>query len=162
LRGSETPLFYAKSKSVSTTTVYISKNPDIHMKTGQYEHVMTVDPTLCKFQVTARGSPDVVATIVIDNKYDGVLGPRKLDVDLVGASHLVSKWPSRRGFRWTLNFQGKYVVKSQKNAILLNQDKLEAVFVKKIDKNVLELEVRDQISEFHVFLIAVASFVCPL
>jgi sensor histidine kinase YesM len=162
LRAGDSPVYYAKSKGFPPSAVYISRNPDIHIKNGQYDYVMTVDSAQRNFRVSQKGESDPIATIFIDNQHEDGFGPRRLDVDLMASGHLISKKPVRRGSRWTLNFHGKYVVKSQKNAILVDEEEEQVLLVKKIERHVLELEILKNLSQFNVFIIALASFVCPV
>lgn len=74
---------------------------------------------------------------------------------------LISKDPSisNQG-KYVLYFGGKLTIGSVKNTILIDEaEKFEVIGIRKIDKNSLEIDARNDYSEFIAFCVGMCSFI---
>ena len=58
--------------------------------------------------------------------------------------------------------KGKFTIKSIKNCVLVDEYDNEFVYVMKIDKETLQIDVDKEFSELMVFSIGLSSFFCKL
>ena len=62
-----------------------------------------------------------------------------------------------------LNFEGRYVIQSIKNAILFNEENgPNLLFLRKTGKNALEIEAKFDINPLFLFAIGISSFICSI
>ena len=158
-------VLYARTKSLLSNTVYISRQPDIHVSTGAYEYIMTVGRGSTEFNLSKKGAEDQLElSLAFTNDYGNrLIGPRKIDMQFWEGPHLKSRVPKQtKSGRWVLKFNGKYVVKSQKNAIMLNEENHAVILIRKIQDTVLEIETIENYTDVHLFALGIASWICPL
>lgn len=158
-------VLYARTKSLISNTVYISTDPDIHVSTGQYEYVMNVAKGSTEFSLCKKGGEDQAELFLsFNNDYGNrVLGPRKIDMQVWEGMHLKSRVPRlTKSGKWVLKFNGKYVVKSQKNAIMLNEQEHPVILIRKIQDTILEIETIEKFEVAHLFALGIASWLCPI
>jgi hypothetical protein len=75
---------------------------------------------------------------------------------------LHSKMPKNAGGgKYTLNFGGKFTKSSIRNAILIDGNEQNAIIVRKIGKEDLEVECLTGLSDFVCFGFAILSWTCP-
>lgn len=156
-------ILYAKSRGPTSNSVYISKNPDIHIKSKQYEYILLVMNHSKKFVLKEINSEEELMIILMDNDYGVEYGPRKIEIfwPKDNLKH-VSRIPKRtKKGDWTLNFGSKFVITSIKNAIILDENAKPTLIVRKVEKEKLQIEVVRKYKPIYLFAFAIASFICP-
>lgn len=63
---------------------------------------------------------------------------------------------------WQMNFKGKYVLRSIKNTILVDEQLNKLMYVRKTNKDDLDIDILVQIDEIFIFYFAISSFLCKL
>lgn len=146
-----------------TDTVYISESPSVHIKAQQYDWILRVSKGQCVFELFNKAGDDKEMYIRITNDYGKAIGPRKFQIDISPDVHLHSKVAvlSQQG-KWRLPFNGKYVVPSQKNAVILDSNDQPVILVGKIENPSLEIETIKEFTPIQLFVIGIVSFLCPI
>jgi hypothetical protein len=156
-------IYSAKSHQIHGDTVFISESPTIHIKMRQFDWVLRISKGRCVFELSRKDSQEREMHISMTNDYGKAIGPRKIEINIAPQTHLHSKVPllTPTG-KWCLPFNGKYVVRSQKNAVLLDSENHSVILIRKIESSALELETIKAFSSLHLFVIGIASFICPI
>lgn len=158
-----TSFLYAKSKGIFSSHVYISSDENFGIKEKQYEYVMKISHNKTCFQLRRGDDKNDILIMNFDNDYGKEYGPRKIIMEwpnehLKYFSRIPRKTPSGN---WELNFNGKYVLASQKNAIILDENSKPVVMVRKVQKTILQIEVIRNMDPVQLFALGIASFICP-
>lgn len=155
-------ILYAKSRGPGNNSIYISSNPDIHIKSKQYEYILSIMNHSKKYILKEVNSDEELMIIHMDNDYGIEYGPRKIKIfwPQDNLEH-VSRIPHRNRNGWSLKFGKKFVITSKKNAIILDENAKPSLLVRKIEKKVLQVEVNRKYKPIYLFAIAIASFICP-
>jgi hypothetical protein len=66
-----------------------------------------------------------------------------------------------QGGKYIINFGGKFTQRSIKNAILVDENEQNAIVVRRIGEDDLEVENVAGFSDFICFGFAIASWICP-
>jgi hypothetical protein len=157
-----TLLYSAKTRKILTDLVFISESPSVHIKAQQYDWVLRVTKGQCAFELLKKDSDEIAMSLSMTNDYEKAIGPRKIEIDIAGV-RLHSRLPVLKpNGTWCLPFSGKYVVPSQKNAVILDAEDQTVILVRKIEKISLELETIGNFSPLQMFVIGIASFICPI
>ncbi|OHT10278.1 hypothetical protein TRFO_04310 [Tritrichomonas foetus] len=157
-------LFFSKSTGLFTDHIYISTNADINIKEKKYDYVVIVSKNRTHFVLQKVDDARNLLVIDFNDEYGDEYGPRKIEIVWPETNKkLISRIPKRSASgSWQLNFSGKYVLLSQKNAIMLDENNKPVILVRKIEKQVLELEVNQHFEPIDICTFAIASFVCPI
>lgn len=155
-------ILYAKSRGPTNNCVYISSNQDIHIKSKQYEYVLFVMNRSKKYVLKEINSDEELMIIHMDDDYGVEYGPRKIQLfwPKDNLKH-VSRIPNRNKDVWSLNFGKKFVIKSIKNAIILDENAKRSLLIRKIEKEQLQVEAYRKYKPIFLFAFAIASFICP-
>lgn len=158
------PLFFAQSQGMLAHHVYISTNENINVENKEYDYLIRISRNRTKFKLVQKGETNPKLTMRFSNDYGKEFGPRKITLIWHKTGiELKSRIPhKKRSGKWELNFRGKFLIVSQKNAIILNQDSNPSIYIRKIADQLLELEENDQYDPIDICSLAIASFVCPL
>ena len=158
-------LYYLKTTALITDRIFISSDADVNPKENKFDYEMKVSKNKTHFVLRKKDSDEPILILDFSDDYDGdEYGPRKITMFWPAENKTyVSRVPvkNKKG-QWKLNFNGKYVVKSQKNAIMLDENSKPVILVRKIEKDVLEIEVIKDINPIELCAFGVASFVCPI
>ena len=63
---------------------------------------------------------------------------------------------------WQMNFKGKFVLRSIKNTILVDEQLNKLMYVRKTTKDDLIIDILSQINEVFIFSFAISSFLCKI
>ena len=101
--------------------------------------------------------------MIFDNDYGKEYGPRKISMEWpLQNLKYTSRIPQKtEDGEWKMSFRGKYLVVSQKNAIILNENSKPVIIIRKILKRVLQIELIQNIDPIYMFAFGIASFICP-
>ena len=155
-------LFYAKTQGIITNNVYISKNQDIHIKKNQYDYILSISNHKFEYSLKKKDNEEIM-NIKIDVDYGDEYGPRiyKLYWPQDHLNH-ISRIPKRKkDGSWSLQYGDKFVIPSTKNAIILDENVKPSILLRKIEKNILELEVIRKYRSIYIFSLALSAFLCP-
>lgn len=61
---------------------------------------------------------------------------------------------------WQINFKGRFVIKSSKNMILVDENKKRMMIVRKIATDDLEVEISKPFQDLTIFFIAISTLIC--
>jgi hypothetical protein len=149
---------------------------------GDYKHSIFSKSTV---DIRTDGSPEIKSTIQISDggtRFTATAGdteiadikvvlpggnpsiPRVLFITLTPGSldqrNLRSKQPEvNENGNYCLYFGGKMLIKSVKNFILIDKDeKFEVIGIRKIEKNTLEIDARNDYTPMEVFIIGISVF----
>jgi hypothetical protein len=64
--------------------------------------------------------------------------------------------------RWQLDFDGRYLVRSTKNTVLVNDRSVVVAVVRKIARDDLELEMQTDVDPLLLFFLGIGAFTCRL
>jgi hypothetical protein len=162
LTTADVPLLAAKVRRIAPGHVFISDSPVIHLHGRVYDYVLNVLDGGRKFELVKKDSEQIEMRITASNEYGDEIGPRKLELD-VGGWHLKSKLATRKeNGAWGLPYGGKFVLRSMKNAIILDEEELPVILVRKIERDALEVETVRDFTPLQLFVLGVASFLCRI
>jgi hypothetical protein len=154
--------FCAKTRQFQSNTTYINDGSEVHIK-GGHQWLLLSSNHLCTFKLVRHDSDATEMKVFITNDYDTVIGPRKFRIEIGDSIKLVSRIPRRKSNgAWALNFNKKYVIKSQKNAIITDEVNHPVVIIRKIEKSTLQIETIRDFSDLYLFTLGVISFLCPV
>jgi hypothetical protein len=152
----EKVLMTIKEHGLVIPDVYMNEGGSVRIKSKQYTHMITTNIYKSNFEVVANG--ETVCTLNFDSDYGEYIGPRKVTIKY-GETILKSRIPTRgSNGLWKLSFGGHFTIPSCRNAIILDSDDNEALNIRKINKNILELSVKKPIPMYVVASFAVASY----
>ena len=159
-------ILYAISKGIFSNHVYISSNGNFNIKSikeKQYEYVMKITKNRSHFELRRGTDKNSLLTMVFGNDYGDELGPRKIKMEWPNQQLIyLSRIPIKtENGNWELNFNGKYVLASQKNAIILDENSKPVIMIRKVQKTILQIEVIHCIEPIYLFALGIASFICP-
>jgi hypothetical protein len=155
--------YCAKTLQFQSKTTYISEGPEVHIKAQQYQWILRSSNHFCTFELFKRDEVASEMRVFITNDYGKEIGPRKFIIEIGDSVRLVNRIPRKKaGGRWVLNFSGKYVIKSAKNAIITDQGNHPVIIIRKIDKKTLQIETIRDYSDVQLFALGVISFICPI
>lgn len=156
-------LFYAKSKGIFSSHVYISSNENFNIKDKQYEYVMKISHNRTLYELRKLDDKTNLLVMSFNNDYGKEYGPRKINMEWPSQNlKYVSRIPKKtESGNWELNFNGKYVIASQKNGIILDNNSMPAIMIRKVHKSILQIEVIRNIDPIFLFALGIASFICP-
>lgn len=154
-------ILYARSNGIPLKEVAISATPNVDIKNNKYQHLLNVKKNKTHFILNAQGNTEVLMDLVFTNDYgNNELGPRILDVKLPNEG-FHSRIPVKAASGgWKLPFNGMFVLKSQKNCILLDSNEYPVIIIKKIQKQILEINTQKPYDEAFLFALAISSWIC--
>ncbi|OHT02012.1 hypothetical protein TRFO_30964 [Tritrichomonas foetus] len=156
-------LLFAKSKGVITNQVFIASYEDIHIKKKKYEFVLNISHHRHHYVLKNAKDDKELMIIDISTDYGTEYGPRKYEINWP-EDHLkhLSRIPTKnQNGEWCLKFGGKFVIKSLKNCIILDENVKPSIIVRKVSKETLEVEVIRNYKPIFLFALALSSFICP-
>lgn len=155
--------FYAKTKGLFSSHVYISSNENLNIKEKRYDYVLKITKNRSHFTLRKANDKTDLLIMIFDNDYGKEYGPRKISMEWPQTNlKFLSRIPRKtESGNWELNFNGKYVLSSQKNAIILNENSKPTIMIRKIKKQILQIEVIQNLELIYIFAVGVASFICP-
>jgi hypothetical protein len=155
--------YCAKTLQFQSNTTYISEGPEVHIKAQQYQWILRSSNHFCTFELFKRDEAASEMKVFITNDYGKEIGPRKFRIEIGDSVRLINRIPRKKaGGRWVLNFSGKYVIKSAKNAIITDEGNDPVIIIRKIDKKTLQIETIRDYSDVQLFALGVISFICPI
>jgi hypothetical protein len=162
-------LLHTKLKSESPALVLVSKGESMHFSDRGFAGAILVQDRSTLFVVKASAQDrDALARIAFSRKASPRRStpPRRLAVEILGrpsTPRLASKRPTRGPVgNWTLDFGGRPVVPSVKNAILIDPDNAQWCAVAKTGPDVLRVDVVEAVDPLIAFGIGVSSYLCKL
>ena len=145
-----------KEHGLIAPDIYLNEGSAVHIKTLEYTHKITCNARKSNFEVYSDA--ERVCTIDFDNDYGEYIGPRKIEIKY-GDTILRSKIPKRgENGLWRLPFGGHFTIPSCRNAIILDENNNEAILIRKIGANILELSVKIPIPMYVVASFAITSY----
>jgi hypothetical protein len=154
------PLMSAKQMGLDT--LGIGHDPDLHIRWSSFMAFTQFSEGKKYFELLTPDNQQM-AELEFGQKF--VFRPRKWAVSIPGMnlrlanSRLVGAKPLRP---WQVHFDGRYLVKSSKNAILVNAAGEKVLVVRKIGKDDLEIEMAVQMDHIILFFIGISAFLSPL
>ena len=152
----------AKEHGLIHPMIYLNEGEDVHIKSGEYTHTVEMNMGRSSFSLFDREDVDgtPLATIDFDSDYGESIGPRKIKLAYKDEFIYRSKIPKRaaNGY-WKLSFGGHFTISSCRNAILLNKDLKEAIVLRKVGANILEITVKIPTPLIAVALTAITSYI---
>lgn len=145
-----------KSKLFSSPTIIIST-------VDRDNQICTMHITKNTKFVSTTAEGKEIANISVIRPNGSSSFPRSWTANLSGTDknhYLKSKQPiiTPEG-KFELFFGGKMTVASVKNCILIDQDEMfEVIGIRKITKNILEIDARDDYSDLELFQLGIAAF----
>lgn len=163
LESEGTTLLYAKAVGRGCDLVVINSDDNIHVKSLQFEYSMRSTKNRAKFELFKKGGATLEMGIHFTNEVsDGVASPRNIKITLGDERQLTSKLPKRtKDGHWIMNFNGKYTLRSHKNAVLVDKTQKRVIMMRKISRNTLEQEVIADFTPVQMFAFGIASFLFP-
>jgi hypothetical protein len=162
LVGASENLYAAKFRG--SDSICICPGGEIHLSTSSISHVIRISASKRrKFQLFEQGSTVELGSL----EFSEISPTRPRNLSLRWANpplslmNLQPKFNPQR-MRWQLDFDGRYVVRSKKNAVLVSEDAVTIALVRKITTDDLELEAVEAVDPLLVFLLAIGSFACRL
>lgn len=127
----------AKVPAVAADQVLISDCPIVHLR------IRWTDPSSKSPGTAAHSSAEAAAR--------------------AGEWRMTSKVPTKKkNGAWVLHFGGKFMMRSIKNAILLDEQALPVILIHKLARDVLEVETIRGFTRLQLFVLGIASFLCPI
>jgi hypothetical protein len=158
--NSESPVYSAKFRSADK--IAIGGGSEIHLSERNFSHTIKIsDAKKRKFVLFESGQQRGV----LEFSHVSPTRPRNL---LLQWSEppltLTNLQPTfnAKVMRWQLDFDGRYLVRSTKNAVLVDDNSTPIVVVRKIMANDLELEMRIPIDPLLLFFLGIGAFTCRL
>ena len=151
----------AKEHGLISPDVYINEGSDVHVKLPtQYTHIIKSNIQRSAFTLFDKNDmKSPISTIDYDSNYGESIGPRKIKLTCKDETYK-SRIPKRgaNGY-WKLSFGGHFTILSCRNAILLDSNLKEAIVIRKVGKDVLEITVKKPTPMIDVFLLGITSYI---
>lgn len=159
LKENGKPLLFAKVVRRGELVV-INSDEDIHVKSLKFEYSMRSTKNGSKFELFRKGGAALEMAIHFTNELsDGLLSPRNIKITFSDERQLTSKLPKKtKDGHWIMNFNGKYTLRSHKNAVLVDKTQKRVIMMRKIDRNTLEQELITDFTPVQMFAFGIASF----
>ena len=152
----------AKEHGLIHPEIYMNEGENVHIKSLEYTHKVEMNMGRSSFSLFNIDNTDGIplATIDYDSDYGESIGPRKIKLAYKDEFIYRSKIPKRaaNGF-WKLSFGGHFTISSCRNSILLDKDLQEAIVIRKVGSNVLEITVKIPTPLIAVALVAITSYI---
>ncbi|OHS92724.1 hypothetical protein TRFO_40942 [Tritrichomonas foetus] len=160
-------IYSAKSKGFLKDSLFIAHGNDIRSTNPVIIAKIVIKESASFFELYKEPENELLYQISFRRKND--LTPRNMTItNLKPAegepSTIVNLMPRYNPVKktWQLKFKGRFVLKSSKNAILMDENQFKLMIVRKTTKEDLEIEVAREFNELFIFFISIASFMCSV
>lgn len=161
-------LLHTKLKTKKASGIcYIGEGAELHLSRKDYLAAILYANNCSTFSIRKTNEyGEEILTIIYKPGIDG--SPRNVQLFFPKIfKNIPQKLFSRNAVlsdtnSWTLDMKGKFTIKSIKNCVLVDEYDNEFVYVMKIDKETLQIDVDKEFSELMVFSIGLSSFFCKL
>ena len=156
-------IFHAIRRGILNEVINITKSesPD-----HPFAQIQVMNSTTL-FHLVREPEKTLVATIQFQRKNE--LVPKDILIQIHGTAfgvekHLTNMKPFYNALKqtWQLDFKGRFVLKSNKNAIFIDEKKVVNMIVRKTNKDDLEIEPKKEFDKLLLFFICIALFVCTI
>lgn len=167
-----TLLMTAKAKGFSIDTLVIETGSEAHLSSKTPNSIiMCNNPRTC-FRLFMNGDINQTKTTNFsDQTYSSEMFFEATN-DMIPRTSLLTIPPldmklnnlsptfNKNKNTWQLKFDGRFVIRSKRNQIMIKEDGSVAMIIKKITKNSLEIEIFIDLNPIYIFFVAISEWLC--
>jgi hypothetical protein len=150
------------AKHTGNDTLCIAMGKDIHIRSSEFIAFVQFSSRRNHF-VLLHPTGNRIA--LLDFRHETPLTPRDLSLQIEDQALQLTNCRAvfnEQRQTWQIPFEGRYVISSSKNAVIVDENNDRWITVRKTGKDSLEVEMFSQIEGLVLFFIAMAEFMCNL